>query len=154
MRKKNIILKALSLIRRLDIGNGNKRSHVKFKGASKSLSEKHQKAPRGCFSVCVGPEGERFVVKTEYVNHPLFQMLLEDAEQEFGLKIDGPIRLPCNVDLFCKVLAEMDGHHNTKANGFSYFVHRSPAQLFCYTSKAHSAYIATDSELQRLNQFQ
>ncbi|KAL1814570.1 hypothetical protein ACET3Z_017144 [Daucus carota] len=67
-------------------------------------------APRGCFFVYVGPEKQRFVIKTEYVNHPLFKTLLEDAEAEYGFMSDGPILLPCDVNLFYKVLAEMDSN--------------------------------------------
>lgn len=73
-----------------------------------TATKKHQVAPTGCFSVYVGPDRERFVIKTEYVNHPLFKMLLEDAESEYGFNCDGPLQLPCDVDLFYKVLAEMD----------------------------------------------
>ncbi|XP_055827618.1 auxin-responsive protein SAUR71-like [Solanum dulcamara] len=65
-------------------------------------------APEGCFWVYVGPNKERFVVKTKYANHPLFKMLLEDAEKEYGYSYSqGPILLPCDVDIFYKVLAEM-----------------------------------------------
>ncbi|KAM7484032.1 hypothetical protein LguiA_000041 [Lonicera macranthoides] len=66
-------------------------------------------APEGCFSVYVGPQKERFVIKTEYVNHPLFKVLLEEAELEYGYNCEGPLALPCNVDFFVKVLVEMDG---------------------------------------------
>ncbi|XP_062115868.1 auxin-responsive protein SAUR76-like [Humulus lupulus] len=65
-------------------------------------------APEGCFSVYVGPEKQRFVVRAEFANHPLFRMLLEDAELEYGFNSEGPIVLPCDVVLFCKVLAEME----------------------------------------------
>ncbi|CAK9181466.1 unnamed protein product [Ilex paraguariensis] len=65
-------------------------------------------APVGCFTVYVGEERERFVIKIEYANHPLFKMLLEDAEMENGFNSEGPILLPCEVDFFYKVLAEMD----------------------------------------------
>ncbi|KAI4343425.1 hypothetical protein L6164_010773 [Bauhinia variegata] len=65
-------------------------------------------APQGCFSVYVGPEKQRFVIKTEYANHPLFRILLEEAELEYGYNSQGPLALPCDVDLFCKVLMEMD----------------------------------------------
>lgn len=75
---------------------------------SKKAKSRPQVTPTGCFSVYVGPEKRRFVIKTEYVNHPLFKMLLEDAELEYGFRNDGPLQLPCEVDLFCKVLAEME----------------------------------------------
>ncbi|XP_030527394.1 auxin-responsive protein SAUR72-like [Rhodamnia argentea] len=68
----------------------------------------HGPIPGGCFSVYVGPEKQRFAVRTECANHPLFQMLLEEAESEFGYNSGGPIELPCNVDLFYRVLTEMD----------------------------------------------
>ncbi|XP_052183543.1 auxin-responsive protein SAUR71-like [Diospyros lotus] len=65
-------------------------------------------APKGCFSVYVGKEKQRFVVKTEHANHPLFRMLLEDAATEYGHGCEGPLFLPCEVHLFYKVLAEID----------------------------------------------
>ncbi|XP_019180367.1 PREDICTED: indole-3-acetic acid-induced protein ARG7 [Ipomoea nil] len=65
-------------------------------------------APEGCLSVYVGEEGRRFVIKTEYVNHPLFKMLLEEAESEYGYDAGGPLKLPCDVDLFVKVLVEVE----------------------------------------------
>lgn len=65
-------------------------------------------APEGCFWVYVGPDKERFVIKTKYASHPLFMMLLEDAKKEYGYSYSqGPILLPCDVDMFYKVLAEM-----------------------------------------------
>ena len=66
-----------------------------------------KKAPEGFFPVCVGPEKQRFAVKTKYASHPLFAMLLEDAEMEYGYSCDGPISLSCGVDQFYKVLTEM-----------------------------------------------
>lgn len=68
----------------------------------------HRMAPQGCFSVYVGPERRRFVVGIKNASHPLFRMLLEDAELEYGYASEGPLLLPCDVELFCKVLAEMD----------------------------------------------
>lgn len=73
-----------------------------------SLKQLRAAVPEGCFSVYVGPEKQRFVVRTECANHPLFQMLLEEAESEFGYSSGGPIELPCDVAVFCRVLMEMD----------------------------------------------
>ncbi|XP_061366042.1 auxin-responsive protein SAUR72-like [Gastrolobium bilobum] len=152
-----MILKAWERCRSLKAGSGNKRSPLKT--TSKSLSENYEKgqiAPVGCFSVYVGPHRQRFVVKTEFVNHPLFKALLEEAELEYGFKSDGPIWLPCNVDLFYKVLGEMaceDDHVITRAKGLSSFVLRSPARLFCYINRDHSAYSVVDSEMLKINQF-
>lgn len=77
-------------------------------------ASRRQVAPEGCFSVYVGPQKQKFVVKTEYANHPLFKMLLEEAESEFGYDSQGPLVLPCNVEVFYKVLMEMDDCGNPK----------------------------------------
>ncbi|KAL9226422.1 hypothetical protein vseg_002238 [Gypsophila vaccaria] len=64
--------------------------------------------PKGFMSVYVGAERERFVVKVKRTNHPLFKMLLEEAETEYGYNSQGPLVLPCDVDVFIKVLYEID----------------------------------------------
>ncbi|XP_062170177.1 auxin-responsive protein SAUR72-like [Alnus glutinosa] len=116
--KKNLIVKTWDRCR--SRGGGGRSKSNSFMTKSKSWNctttmpanqqeHKSKRAPEGCFSVYVGPEKQRFVVKTEFANHPLFKMLLEDAELEYGYNSQGPILLPCEVDLFYKVLAEMDG---------------------------------------------
>lgn len=120
--KKGLIIKTWERCK--SIGQGRKRSSgpvrsLTLKSKSwPSLMEEDEKrarkrrvAPEGCFSVYVGPQKQKFVIKTEYANHPLFQMLLEEAESEYGYDNQGPLALPCNVDIFYKVLLEMeDGH--------------------------------------------
>ncbi|XWS39353.1 hypothetical protein CRYUN_Cryun18bG0045800 [Craigia yunnanensis] len=73
-----------------------------------------------CFSVYVGAQKQRFVIKTEYANHPLFKILLEEAESEYGFNSEGPLVLPCNVDLFCKVLLAMGDGDNKIRQGCSF----------------------------------
>ncbi|KAI3787288.1 hypothetical protein L1987_41651 [Smallanthus sonchifolius] len=65
-------------------------------------------APKGCFSVYVGPQRQRFVIKAEHANHPFFKDFLIEAEYEYGYKNQGPLELPCDVDDFVKVLLQMD----------------------------------------------
>ncbi|XP_034672615.1 auxin-responsive protein SAUR71-like [Vitis riparia] len=68
--------------------------------------------PKGYFPVYVGAQKQRFVIKTQFANHSPFQMLLEEAEQEYGYSNEGPVLLLCEVDTFNKVLAEMNsGDH-------------------------------------------
>ncbi|KAM3231368.1 hypothetical protein ACQJBY_061505 [Aegilops geniculata] len=62
----------------------------------------------GCFSVYVGAERERFVVRTDCANHPLFRRLLDAAEREYGYASQGPLALPCDVGTFLDVLWQMD----------------------------------------------
>ncbi|KVH95705.1 auxin-responsive protein SAUR71-like [Cynara cardunculus var. scolymus] len=65
-------------------------------------------APKGCFSVYVGPQKQRFVIRAEYANHPLFKAFLVEAECEYGYRNEGPLELPCDVNEFVKVLLEVD----------------------------------------------
>ncbi|XP_076897443.1 auxin-responsive protein SAUR50-like [Bidens hawaiensis] len=80
----------------------------------------------GFCPVYVGPNKQRFALKMKHVNHPLFSMLLEEAATEYGYKSDGPILLPCDVDLFYKVLAEMEVKDHVKSPGSFVYGSYSP----------------------------
>nr|GEW53725.1 small auxin-up RNA [Tanacetum cinerariifolium] len=109
--KKNFLMKTWKRCRSFSYSH-NTKGGVSGLPKSKSWNglemKKKKMAPEGFFPVYVGPEKQRFAIKTKYVNHPLFSMLLEDAESEYGTHGNGPILLPCDVDLFYKVLAEME----------------------------------------------
>ncbi|KAK9995328.1 hypothetical protein SO802_020014 [Lithocarpus litseifolius] len=150
--RKNLIVKTWERCKSFGGGNNKKQyyydDNINSLTKSRSWSYDHTKpsdkeerqqkkkckvAPGGCFSVYVGPQKQRFVVKTEFANHPLFKMLLEDAELEYGYNSQGPILLPCEVDLFYKVLAEMDCGEEVRlgcnfAKGYSPLILRSPAR--------------------------
>jgi SAUR family protein len=64
--------------------------------------------PIGCFSVYVGPEKERFIIRTAHLNHPLFRTLLDEAETAYGYAATGPLVLPCDVESFLDTLWEME----------------------------------------------
>lgn len=64
--------------------------------------------PTGCFSVYVGPEKERFIIRTTHLNHPLFRTLLDEAESAYGYAATGPLVLPCDVESFLDTLWEME----------------------------------------------
>ncbi|KAM0822892.1 hypothetical protein ACQ4PT_071221 [Festuca glaucescens] len=66
------------------------------------------KLAEGCFSVYVGSERQRFVVRTKCVNHPLFRALLEEAEEVFGYATEGPLELPCSAEAFAVVLEQIE----------------------------------------------
>ncbi|KAK8583805.1 hypothetical protein V6N13_109202 [Hibiscus sabdariffa] len=116
-QKKNMLQKARERCRSL--GNTGKKPPLMRKSRSfhvfSSLEEDKRKkkkcslvSPQGCFSVYVGPQRQRFVIKTKMANHSLFKALLEDAELEYGCSREDPLLLPCDVALFDKVLAEID----------------------------------------------
>lgn len=64
--------------------------------------------PAGHVAVCVGPSMRRFVVRASYLNHPIFQKLLLQAEEEYGFCNDGPLAIPCDEFLFEDLLRVMD----------------------------------------------
>ncbi|XVE67092.1 hypothetical protein DITRI_Ditri08aG0132300 [Diplodiscus trichospermus] len=58
--------------------------------------------PKGHIAVYVG-EGKkkRFVIPITYLNHPLFQDLLNRAEEEFGFNHPiGGLTIPCSEEYF------------------------------------------------------
>ncbi|GJV01824.1 small auxin-up RNA [Tanacetum coccineum] len=123
------------------------------KGGVSGMS-KNKLAPEGCFPVYVGLEKQRFNIKTKYANHPLFTMLLEDAETEYGHNSNGPLSLPCDVDLFFKVLAEMEANDALQLGwGFAYsscspFNTRHHVHGAQYMGKGYGSYAAlTPSKL-------
>lgn len=69
--------------------------------------------PPGCFVVLVGPERERFAVRAERANHPLFRALLDEAEAEYGFPrlAAEPLLLPCSADEFLQVMSEVERDH-------------------------------------------
>ncbi|KAL5230304.1 hypothetical protein ABZP36_029080 [Zizania latifolia] len=71
--------------------------------------------PKGCVTVRIGAEGEeqrRFAVPVGHLRHPLFGVLLEEAEREYGFEQQGAIAIPCRVDRFVHVehLIDQDLH--------------------------------------------
>ncbi|XP_042004005.1 auxin-responsive protein SAUR20-like [Salvia splendens] len=75
-------------------------------------SERRSASPRneaskGHVAVYVGEsEKKRFVIPLSYLNHPSFQELLFQAEEEFGFHHPmGGLTIPCSEDLFIDVVS-------------------------------------------------
>ncbi|XP_010249111.1 PREDICTED: auxin-responsive protein SAUR71 [Nelumbo nucifera] len=152
--KKGLIVKTWERCRSIGVG-GKKSSGITPIAKSKSWPRtpdssddgkrgvNRRVAPEGCFSVYVGPQKQRFVIKTEYVNHPLFKMLLDEAEMEYGYNSAGPLALPCDVDLFYKVLLEMGSDENE-------IIH----QQGCNFTKGYNSYrLLSPSRMALINRF-
>ncbi|XVF35865.1 hypothetical protein REPUB_Repub19eG0008200 [Reevesia pubescens] len=78
-----------------------------MKGSSMKLSEiieRWRKRKKGHFAVYTR-EGKRFVVPLYYLNHPIFRVLLEMAEEEFGIENHGPLQVPCEEELMDYILS-------------------------------------------------
>ncbi|XP_059637835.1 protein SMALL AUXIN UP-REGULATED RNA 51 [Cornus florida] len=67
--------------------------------------------PRGYLAVYVGPELRRFIIPTSYLTHPVFKVLLEKVEEEFGFDHSGALTIPCEIETFKYLLKCMENHH-------------------------------------------
>ncbi|XP_071721410.1 auxin-induced protein 6B-like [Rutidosis leptorrhynchoides] len=66
--------------------------------------------PKGYLAVYVGPELRRFIIPTSYLSDPLFKVLLEKVEEEFGFDHSGGLTIPCEIETF-KYLLNCMQHH-------------------------------------------
>ncbi|XP_042509444.1 auxin-responsive protein SAUR21-like [Macadamia integrifolia] len=67
--------------------------------------------PKGHLAVYVGEtQKKRFVVPVSYLNQPLFQDLLSQAEEEFGFDHPmGGLTIPCKEDTFVDLTSRLNG---------------------------------------------
>lgn len=58
--------------------------------------------PPGHLAVTVGESNRRFVIRADYLNHPIFQQLLEQAYEGYdpSKTKSGPLPIPCDECLF------------------------------------------------------
>ncbi|CAI9297551.1 unnamed protein product [Lactuca saligna] len=66
--------------------------------------------PRGYLAVYVGPELRRFIIPTSYLSDPLFKVLLQKVEEEFGFDHSGGLTIPCEIETFKYLLNCMEHH--------------------------------------------
>src|ERR1700733_9874085 len=67
--------------------------------------------PKGYLAVYVGEfQKKRFLVPISYLNQPLFQELLQKAEEEFGFSHPmGALTIPCREDTFLNLTSLLNG---------------------------------------------
>ncbi|XP_057533058.1 auxin-induced protein 10A5-like [Amaranthus tricolor] len=71
--------------------------------------------PSGHVAVTVGSNRRRFIVRTTFLNHPVFRKLLVQAEEEYGFTNQiGPLSIPCDEKLFEEILRLMN---RSESNG-------------------------------------
>ncbi|XP_051132031.1 auxin-induced protein 15A [Andrographis paniculata] len=73
--------------------------------------------PRGYLAVYVGQELRRFIIPTSYLGDPLFKVLLEKVEEEFGFHHGGGLTIPCEIETFKFLLKCMETHHHRGGGG-------------------------------------
>ncbi|WOL06580.1 hypothetical protein Cni_G15314 [Canna indica] len=85
--------------------------------------DKRVKVKKGSVTVRVGLEGEqgaggggfrKFVIPISHLHHPLFKSLLQSAQETYGYRSSGPLKLPCSVDDFLHLrwLIERESQHS------------------------------------------
>ncbi|XP_038888410.1 indole-3-acetic acid-induced protein ARG7-like [Benincasa hispida] len=89
--------------------------------------------PAGHVAICVGSSCRRFVVRATYLNHPIFQKLLLQAEEEYGFTNQGPLAIPCDESVFEEVLRTVSRSDSGRFLNFQDFRRRchvdSPSSL-------------------------
>ncbi|XP_077234189.1 auxin-induced protein 15A-like [Tasmannia lanceolata] len=67
--------------------------------------------PTGFVAVYVGDERRRFVVPMAFLSHPLFKMLLDKAQKEYGFEQRKGLVVPCTVSTFQEIVNAMECCH-------------------------------------------
>ena len=72
-------------------------------------TQKGLEVPKGYLAVYVGDKMKRFVIPVSYLNQPLFQELLSQAEQDFGYDHPtGGLTIPCQEDDFLNLTSHLN----------------------------------------------
>ncbi|KAL8034930.1 hypothetical protein ABFX02_12G062800 [Erythranthe guttata] len=79
----------------------------------RSLSNERRstEVPKGHLAVYVGESDQkkRFVIPLSYLNHPSFQELLCQSEEEFGFQHPmGGLTIPCTEELFIEITSYLN----------------------------------------------
>ncbi|KAL5716760.1 hypothetical protein ACHQM5_009883 [Ranunculus cassubicifolius] len=74
----------------------------------------HCGIPPGHLVIKVGPDAKRFIIKTSYLNQPVFRQLLELTYEEYGFDCKGPLAIPCEEFLFEEIIRSVRDCHNLR----------------------------------------
>ncbi|CAM8972194.1 unnamed protein product [Rhodiola kirilowii] len=100
--------------------------------------------PAGHIAVSVGANQTRFVVRASYLNHPIFQNLLNQAEEEFGFSNHGPLAIPCDEVVFEEILRSIS-RSGPKVSS-DRFASRDDALRYCHVDVLNGSEYWTDSK--------
>ena len=106
----------------------NSKKSIKFLKKTLSFSNAWAQStgvPKGFLAVCVGEEMKRFVIPTDFLHHKAFQVLLREAEEEYGFRQEGVLRIPCQVAAFERILEMVQ----KKKEGFCYISPEVEAEM-------------------------
>ncbi|ESW07862.1 hypothetical protein PHAVU_010G164700 [Phaseolus vulgaris] len=74
---------------------------------------RNAKVPKGSLAVYVGPHYRRFVIPVSFLAMPDFSVLMESVAEEYGCDHHGAIHIPCDEDLFQKILTSCSQRKRT-----------------------------------------
>ncbi|KAA0063273.1 hypothetical protein IC582_007278 [Cucumis melo] len=63
--------------------------------------------PKGHFVVYVGQHRTRHIVPIKFLDHPPFQILLQQAAEEFGFDHDRGLTIPCDEQVFLALTSSL-----------------------------------------------
>ncbi|EHA8590751.1 auxin-responsive protein SAUR36 [Cocos nucifera] len=78
--------------------SSNRLGEIIMRKWQRLAAKEERKRSKGHF-VVYAKGGKRYVVPLKYLDHPIFQVLLDMAEEEFGTRSHGPLRVPCEEEL-------------------------------------------------------
>ncbi|KAK7399041.1 hypothetical protein VNO78_10216 [Psophocarpus tetragonolobus] len=78
--------------------------HISLRRRSPDPSGGARRPPSGFIFVYVGPDRTRFAIPAHFLNLHVFDGLLKQTEEEFGLRGNGGLVLPCPVPFFANVV--------------------------------------------------
>ena len=94
--------------------------------------------PAGHVAVCVGINCTRFIVRATYLNHPVFQKLLVQAEEEYGFANNGPLAIPCDEALFEDAIRFISRSESGDNNGSNRFLNLEDLRRHCHVGVRNS----------------
>ncbi|XP_031495005.1 auxin-responsive protein SAUR64-like [Nymphaea colorata] len=93
-------------------------------------------ADKGHF-VVYAADGKRFMLPLAYLHSPVFQELLNMAEEEFGLSINGAIKFPCDAAVIDYAMSLVRGNVPREVEN-ALMVSLSSSNSRCYSSSGLS----------------
>lgn len=104
----------------------------------------HSDVPSGHVAVTVGSSCKRFVIRTSYLNHPVFKKLLVQAEEEYGFNNSGPLAIPCDEYVFEEIIRYL-GRTDSKLNSSGRLSTLEDFQKYCHVKLQSNIELWADS---------
>ncbi|KAF8042544.1 hypothetical protein BT93_A1007 [Corymbia citriodora subsp. variegata] len=109
-------------------------------GGGSSRRNPPSDVPPGHLAVLVGTSSQRFVIKAEHLNHPIFHPLLDQAYEELSHQRNGPLALPCNESRFREVVGSIERRANAHPSSCRDEERRHSASLICGSMRRSVVY--------------